>query len=425
MSGTKNSFSSLIAQFLRIQKNSMEIVNKLNEVTTSSKDSVEIEFLMDDNTSQNIQVPSYGFLKSEINRLDQNVQALSGLENNTANIRKPDGTVAKIYQATVLKDPSSPTSLQVPSTFQARNNWFFESFLNPLLYISIDVENQIPATAEKVFVKRIIANTQSDVQKQYFDNNLKGRNDLRDNDFIAALESQGIQYFTDEQINDLELRTIRYTGSFGVLNIFDEETQTTENGITTTNTVRKYKLNTLRYTDTLSNTANSRTLTKGDNLITSGGTKYEISSIDATSQTVVLKRLFGFDAIQIGSDSLTIYSNVLSDRAVDVNVGYDEREAIFIKSIDADFNVASSSYSPGVCFWSNELQINTSDGVKTLDSFYKSQVSDFGKIFIASALNTHSGVLPLYSVCISVVAIKLNCSIVMFLTSILVSMQKP
>jgi len=52
MSGTKNSFSSLIAQFLRIQKNSMEIVNKLNEVTTSSKDSVEIEFLMDDNTSK-------------------------------------------------------------------------------------------------------------------------------------------------------------------------------------------------------------------------------------------------------------------------------------------------------------------------------------------------------------------------------------
>jgi hypothetical protein len=385
MSGTKNSFSSLIAQFLRIQKNSMEIVNKLNEVTTSSKDSVEIEFLMDDNTSQNIQVPSYGFLKSEINRLDQNVQALSGLENNTANIRKSDGTVAKIYQATVLKDPTSPTSLQVPSTFQARNNWFFESFLNPLLYISIDVENQIPVNSEKVFVKRIIANTQSTVQKQYFDNNLKGRNDLTDTDFISALQSQGIQYFTDEQINDLELRTIRYTGSFGVIRIFDEETQTTQNGITTTNTVRKYKLNGLRYTDTLSNTTNSRTLTKGDTLITPGGTKYEISSIDTTSQTVVLKRLFGFDAIQIGNNSLTIYSNVLSDRAVDVNVGYDEREAIFIKSIDADFNVASSSYSPGVCFWSNELQINTSDGVKNLDSFYKSQVSDFGKIFIASA----------------------------------------
>ena len=40
MSNTKNSFSSLIAQFLRLQKNSLEIINKLNDVATSSKDSV-------------------------------------------------------------------------------------------------------------------------------------------------------------------------------------------------------------------------------------------------------------------------------------------------------------------------------------------------------------------------------------------------
>jgi len=385
MSNTKNSFSSLIAQFLRLQKNSLEIINKLNDVATSSKDSVQIEFLMDDNTSENIQIPSYGFLKSEINRIDKNVLALSGLEDTTANIRKSDGTVSKIYQANILKDPLSPGSLQVPGTFQARNNWFFESFLNPLLYVSIDVENQIPANSENVYVKRIIANTQTDVQKAYFDTNLKGRNDIIDSDFIDSLKSQGIQYFTDEQINELELRTIRYIGSFGVLRIFDEETQVIENGITSTNTVRKYKLNTLRYTDTLATSTDSRTLTKGDTLMTSGGTKYEITSIDTTNQTVSLKRLFGFEAIKIGDNSLTIYSNVLSDRMVDVNVGFDERQAIFIKSIDGDFNVASSKYSPGVCFLSNELQINTSDGVKTLSEFYSSQVSDFSKIFISSA----------------------------------------
>jgi hypothetical protein len=385
MSNTKNSFSSLIAQFLRLQKNSLEIINKLNDVTTSSKDSVEIEFLMDDNTSENIQVPSFGYLKSEVNRLDQNIKALSGLDDNRANVRNPDGTVAKIYQARTLQDPSSPSSLQVPSTFQARNNWFFESFLNPLLYIEIDVENQIPENSESVYVKRIIASTQSDVQKQYFDNNLKGRNDLSDADFIAALQSQGIQYFVDEQINNLDLRTIRYTGSFGVLRIFDEEVQVTVNGTTTTNTVRKYKLNSIRYTDNLADTQNSRTLAKGDLLITSGGTKYEISSIDTSDQTVVLKRLFGFDPVKIGDSSLTIYSNVLSNRQVEVNVGFDERQGVFIKSIDGDFNVAASKYSPGICFWSNELQISTSDGVKTLESFYNSQVSDFGKIFIAAA----------------------------------------
>lgn len=385
MSSTKNSFASLVAQFLRLQRNSIEIVNKLNDVATSPNDSVEIEFLMDDNTSESIQIPSYGFLKSEINRLDQNILALSGLEDNTANIRKSDGTVAKIYQASVLKDPNSPTSLQVPATFRARNNWFFESFLNPLLYITVDVENQIPDNSESVQIKRIIANTQTDSQKQYFDANIKGRNDLSDSDYIAALEGQGIQYFIDEQVNDLEIRTLRYKGSFGVLRIFDEETQTTSNGVTSTNTVRKYKLSTLRYTDTLSTTTNSRTLAKGDQLVTPGGTKYEITSIDNTDSTIVLRRLFGFEPVRIGSDSLSIFSGVLSNRRVEINVGFDERQAIFIKSIDGDFNVASSTYSPGITFWSNELQINTSEGVKNLADFYNSQVSDFGQTFIAAA----------------------------------------
>ena len=385
MSNTKNSFSSLIAQFLRLQKNSLEIINKLNDVTTSPKDTVEVEIVNDDNTSGKIQVPSIGFLKSEINRIDQNIIALSGLENNTANIRKADGSIAKIYQATVLKDPKSPTSLAVPSTFQARNNWFFESFLNPLLYISINVDNQIPDGSNKVITKRIIANTQTDTHKQYFDTNIKGRNDLTDTNYISVLKSQGIQYFVDEQVVDLELRSIRYKGDFGVLNIFDESTQVTEAGITTNTTIRKYKLTTLKYTDNLSTSTNTRTLAKGDQLLTSEGTKYEITSIDTTTTTVVLKRLFGFDPVKIGASSLTIYSNTLSPRTVDINVGFDERQGVFIKSIDEDFNVASSSFSPGICFWSNELQINTSDGNKTLEGFYNSEVSDFGRIFIAGA----------------------------------------
>jgi len=385
MSNTKNSFSSLIAQFLRLQKNSLEIINKFNEVATSPKDSVEIEVINDDGTSNKIQIPSFGYLKGEIQRLDQNVLSLSGLEDSTSNIRKSDGTVSKIFQASILKDPSSPTSLQVPSTFNARNNWFFESFLNPLLYISINVDNQIPVNSNKVLTKRIIANTQTDTQKSYFDTNLKGKNNLTDSEYISALKGQGIPYFVDEQIVDLELRTVRYKGGFSVLKIYDEETEVTQNGVTTKVTTRKYKLSSLKYTDTLESSENTRTLSKGDKLITKGGTKYEITSIDTSSQTIVLKRLFGFEAVQIGADTLSIYSTTLSPRIVEVNVGFDERQAVFIKSIDEDFNVASSTFSPGVIFWSNELQINTSEGVKTLEYFYNAEVADFGKTFISAA----------------------------------------
>ena len=99
--------------------------------------------------------------------------------------------------------------------------------MNPLLYISLDVQNQIPDDSNKVVTKRIIANTQTDTEKAYFDQNLKGRNDLSDADFQAALEGQGIQYFIDEQTVDLPLQSIRYKGSFGVLRVFDETVETT------------------------------------------------------------------------------------------------------------------------------------------------------------------------------------------------------
>jgi len=385
MSNTKNSISSLIAQFLRLQKNSLEIINKLSEVTTSPNDNVEVEFINDDNTIESIQIPSFGFFKNEIKRLDQNIMALSGMEDATANVRKPDGTVAKIYTASLLKDPSAPTSLQVPSTFKTRNNWFFESFLNPLLYVSLNVENQIPAECKKVVVRRVIADTQTDAKKSYFDTNLKGRNDLTYDQYISALSGQGIGYFIDESIVDLPLQIIRYKGNFSVLRIFDEKTTVTVGGNTQTTTTRKYKLDTLRYTDILANTNNSRTLVAGDSFITPDGTKFEITAVDTSESTVVLKRVFGFGAIQNGANALSIYSSTLSPRTVDVNVGHDERQAIFIKTIEDKFNVAGSTFSPGICIWTNELNINTSEGVKTLDEFYKLEVADFGQQFLASA----------------------------------------
>ena len=385
MSNTKNSISSLIAQFLRLQKNSLEIINKLSEVTTSPNDNVEVEFINDDNTIESIQIPSFGFFKNEIKRLDQNIMALSGMEDATANVRKPDGTVAKIYTASLLKDPSAPTSLQVPSTFKTRNNWFFESFLNPLLYVSLNVENQIPAECKKVVVRRVIADTQTDAKKSYFDTNLKGRNDLTYDQYISALSGQGIGYFIDESIVDLPLQIIRYKGNFSVLRIFDEKTTVTVGGNTQTTTTRKYKLDTLRYTDILANTNNSRTLVAGDSFITPDGTKFEITAVDTSESTVVLKRVFGFGVIQNGANALSIYSSTLSPRTVDVNVGHDERQSIFIKTIEDKFNVAGSTFSPGICIWTNELNINTSEGVKTLDEFYKLEVADFGQQFLASA----------------------------------------
>lgn len=380
MSGTSNSMSELLAQFARLQRNSIEIINKWATVASSSQETVPIETLNDDGTVSTVNVTSFGYLKNEISRLDTNIKALSGIDLGSASIRNPDGTFSKIIISNIAKDPAPIGSLSVPATFKTKNNYFFESFLNPLLFISLNIEGQVPEDTNKVFVKRIIANTNTDAKRTYFDTNLKGRNDISETDFVASLSGNQISYFVDESEVDLPLQTFRYKGEFAVVNVFDESLDTNN-----TQTVRKYRLDTLNYTDTLANVENSRTLVVGDKLLSnSGDTVYQITSVDTNNKTVVLKRIFGYDPVSIGAGSLSVYSDILSPKIANINVGFDERQGVFIKTIDSENNIIGSTYSNGVCLWTNELTINTQDGVKTLGEFYLEEVSDFGKSFVAA-----------------------------------------
>jgi hypothetical protein len=65
MAGTQNSISSLLAQFLRLQKNSLEILNGLNEAAVSTNDTVSIEVLDEAGLPKNANIPSYGYLRRD------------------------------------------------------------------------------------------------------------------------------------------------------------------------------------------------------------------------------------------------------------------------------------------------------------------------------------------------------------------------
>ena len=399
MSYTQNSISSLVAQFLRLQKNALEIINGLNEVATSTNESVQIQLLDELGFPSTASIPAYGYLRSQIQRLDSNIQALAGLGENFSSIRNPDGTYTPIYKAEPLRDPLPLTNLSVPSTFATKDNWFFESFLSPLLYISIDVTGQIPDGADRILVQRIIANTLTDQQKVYFDTNLKGKNDITQSQFINSLTQAGIGYFIDEDTIPLPLRQIRYAGYFSVLQIFDSVVSTTDaNNQTTQETRRNYRLNTINYTDTASNIRDGKTLGVNDYLLTSDGSTYQVVSVNVDQTTVQLRRVSGYQPVQIGPDVLSFSSTNLGSRFIQVNVGYDERQGIFFKKIDDNYNIVSSNWSTGVTLFSNELRINTTSGIQTLEQFYLNSVSDIGQIFLSAAkekkIPAYQGLLP-------------------------------
>jgi hypothetical protein len=387
MAGTQNSISSLVAQFLRMQKNSLEILNGLNEVAVSTNNTVTIEFLDEQGLPQNQNIPSYGFLRGEIKRIDNNIQALAGIGESSATVRNPDGTYSQIYKSEPLKEPARLTNLAVPSTFDVKDNWFFESFLTPLLYINVNVTGQVPDAADRIVVKRIIANTTTDAQKNYFDTSLKGRNDLSYDQFIQALTDNGIGYFVDESIEQLPLRTIRFVGDFNVTSYYDDlATITDARGNQFQETRRNYKLNKLSYTDTLSTFVDGRSLNEGDNISTQDGTQYQVTSVNRDQSSIQAKRVSGYQPITIGGNTLSISSTDFGPRYAQVNIGYNERQGIFFKGIDDNFNIVGAVWSTGIVFWSNELQTKNSSGtVVNLETYYLSEVSDLGKIFLGAA----------------------------------------
>lgn len=399
MAGTQNSISSMLAQFLRLQKNSLEILNGLNEAAISTNNTVTIEVLDEAGLPKNANIPSYGYIRGEIQRIDSNIQAMAGLGNNSATIRNPDGTYSQIFKSETLKEPPTLSGLPVPSTFFIRDNWFFESFLSPLLYININVTGKISDSSDRIKVIRVIANTDTDDKRSFFDSNLKGRNDLTYEQYINTLEGAGIGYFTDEDVIDLPLRTLRFIGNFGVTSYYDDIVTVTNqnaNQVETNDplnvsssyqeTRRNYKLTTLNYTDTLSNVKDGRTLDIGDRISTPDGTLYQVTAVNVDQGSIQAKRLSGYEPIKLGANTIQIASTDFGPRYAQVNIGYNERQGIFFKTIDDNFNIVGSTWSTGVILWTNDLITKNPDGeVVSLEQYYLSDVSDIGKILLGMA----------------------------------------
>ena len=386
MAGTNNSISTLLAQFLRLNNNALAILGSLNNATTSLGDSVVITQTNSDGTVSTFSVPSFGWFKAELNRLDNNTKALAGLGDTSAFLKMPDGTTKQIFAASATVDPPAIATMTTPATFQIKNNWFFESFLSPLLFVGIDVTGQVPVNMERAVTKRLILQTNTTEQKAWFDKNYSGRNDVDYLTLLGDLNTNSIGFFVDEDVVELPVAVMQYKGLFDVLNTSDQQITLTSGSGTITVKKRKYTLNKLTYTDITTGLTDTKVLKINDVvIIPADGTKYQIDSLDAAENTIVVTMLSGNTPIGVGVGVLSIYSEPYMTKVVQVGIGHDERQVLFLKPIEPTFNVAASAYSPGTAFWTNNLTINTTSGTTDLDTFYKGQVTDFGMQFIQGA----------------------------------------
>ena len=389
----KHTLSDVLSRLVVDIDNMNSFLFSLQNILESQSENVTVSQTKVDGTSFNITVPSFGYLKGKIEDINTKFDTLISANSDVIGIKSSNGEVRKFElkkTSQLLKDLENAQSsiFTVPTSFKVRNNWFFESFLNPLLYVSLDISAVLTDDIDQFIVKRIIINAaNNDDFAAYFDDNYKGKNDVDYTTLTADLDDVGIDYFEDDNVVDLDVAVNRFKSSFDVIKILEETgNQTLTSGSTVSTIRRRYKLSTLSYTDVLSGVQNTKTLSEGDILITANDSEYRVSSINSTDTEVVLERIFGTDPITIGADILKLKPIPYRKPELQVNVGFNEREVIFIKPVSKAQNLTIDDFSKGVAIYTNDLTIPLQDdSTSTLADYYNNFVSDFGLILLNMA----------------------------------------
>ena len=386
MINQKNTFVSLAEQVALLNKNSVEVMTKLNDVVTNTNSVVNVTLMNSNGVASTYQFPTINQLKNEIDIANRNILKLAGLADSTAYVS--DGTtMRRIIVDDLNREPQPINSLNVITKFTSVNNSFFESLSNPLLTVKIDLSDKVDSKVNKILSRRYMIEFQKDASGNYTVDGLSSKSDfearfLNKNDiFIDDLttwynnpKNYGVFYYNepyDEQVFDLDYDQLQYYGLFDVIGIDND----------TVNKKMWYVLGSLNYYD---NSGNTVQLSVGNQLIINkqnSSTKWRVNEVSTAKSNyrVILERLEGLEPVPVILQAMKIYSPQTSNKSVKVSIAYDQYNVIFVKAINTDSNVICSTWSFGTCFYSNDLVLDNNNSV-SMTKYYNESVNDYGAI---------------------------------------------
>ena len=387
----KTTLSDYLAELGVDMNNMQEFLNKLSQMLTTNSDTVNITQVLQTGGTKTFEVPSFAYLKNKVNSIDAKFTSLLVGNANRVGVMDENGQLKTfelqdISQVIADLDSVSAKTVPNPQNFAYKTNWFFESFLNPLIYTDLPVDALVTPDIDKFEVKRVIVTSQVQTNKDYFDSTYKGQNNISYTTLINDLNVRAIQYFEDSNEISLPPSQNKKSGAFDILNILVDSSSSVVMGEVMRFTVTNYVLNTLRYTENSADSPNglvSRTLKVGDYLITTDNSEYRITAVDVNQTMVTLTRTFGLGDLSIGSNQLRIRPQIDPVATLSVNLGYNERQVIFLKPISTRLRVTTENWSQGFGIYSNDLTITMENGESmTMQDFYTKFVSDFGMLFL-------------------------------------------
>lgn len=389
---SKTTLADYLAELGVDINNMQEFLNKLSLMLTTSTDSVTINQTLQDGSSKAFSVPSFAYLRNRITALDDKFNSLLTGNANRVGVTDQNGQVRMFElqdtaQVVTDLDAVSTRRVGLPTNFQYKTNWFFESFLNPLLYIDVPVSSLISNNEVDTFeVIRVIVTSQVQTDKDYFDSTYKGITSISYSDLIRDLGTRGIQYFEDSNEISMPPAQNKRTGTFDILNKLSDVEARVVLGETLTKTATRYVLNTLLYKEKSTVAPNGiiqRTLKVGDLLVTPDNSEYRVTGVDVNQRSITVDRIFGLGELLVGAARFRIKPQIDPPKTVSINLGYNERQVVFLRPISKRLRVSAQSLSQGFGIYTNELNIKLASGESlTLETFYQNYVADFGLLFL-------------------------------------------
>lgn len=387
----QSSFPRVADQIINYNKNIVEILTKLNSIATTRESSIQMQIFDESGNLRSFSVPSNESLRADIERLNNNINSLYSIDSPGGSMVQSPGTnqFKKIISVDLNVEPAPINAVSPVVSFKTDPNWFFDSMLDPLLSVEFDFGGQIEDNVRKIQSRRYIVEFARDSEGQLttlgqsalesFNQIYNGSANIEISSFEnwhrttpGVVEPNNPKF--DEQVFDILPNSLLYDGMFNVISAEEDRI----------NRKLYYVLNTLNYRVIKTGTINQ--LAVGDMLIlnlTRSNAKYRIKEINNSFSLprVRFERVEGFDPIPVGNFSMKLYSPVNFNKKVRISVGYDERNVIFVKPINADLNLVARDWSFGTGFYTNELTLSSSSNANglTLEQFYVDYVYDYGQ----------------------------------------------
>lgn len=385
----QSSFPKVADQILNFNKNVIETLSKITSLTTTSDSTISLQLYDENGVLRSFTLPSFTSLKADIDRLNNNINSLYGIDSVGSIIQtSSQNKFKKIITVDLNRDPVPVSSLGLVSNFKSSPNWFFDSLMDPMVSVEVDLSGKIENNVRKCLVRRYIIDFDKNGDKSLttfgqsalnsFNQLFGGNPDILLSEFenwhsttqgvVGALNPK-----YDEQMFDLEPNNLLYDGQFSVLRMQEDRL----------NRKLWYVLDTLDYLVVDTNQTNK--LSINDELIVNtdkSSTKYKIIeiSISESNPRIRVERVEGIEPILVGIGTLKIYSSVIYTKKVRISIGYNERNVLFLKPVNTDNHLLAKKWSLGTGYYTSDLRLDSSSTAKglSMEQFYIDYVYDYG-----------------------------------------------